>query len=384
MIHLKNWLRLFPQQYRTHQNADLPLAEYLELYRDKFKRVKIGCSFDPGIIEQMYERENGKTGISQEKKLQALQVLVEDFGIRDIRLGINWNRVIDRTGKFDFSYYRPFLGYCIRKKLDICLNLGPIKTFGWPEEHIPAGVLSSLSRQPKEVTKDSELAKSALRYLKQLVTYLKKEYTPTEISCLSIVQLDNEPFNTFGKHRLTLQQDYLLESIRYAAETFSSAKILVSSAETRNIKNVRNLIVKAHKELDIDKRRFICGINYYYNLPHFIRLPKVGPVDSITQTNFLQWSTAYENIQYSRKYGYQIEITEAQFEQWGRAYLSPGNSFHECKYLLARCVENILDPQVGGLIRLWGFERYAKRKIEGTLSTDQVQNLELIRKINKL
>ena len=384
MIDFKGWFTHIAKQYRTHQNADLSLDEHWEKYQDRFKKITIGCSFAPDLVEQMYLLENGVKNVSVEQKLAVLKVLIHEFGLKDIRLGIKWNKVVDAHGKFDFSYYHPFLDYCLTHDVQICLNVGPIKTFGWPEEHIPKQIIdkSSLILGSK-IYFNSEMAKNALAYLDILLLHLKSSYSKEQLKNMVIIQPENEQFNIYGKLKLRLSEEYISQVIKKIYAIFPDKKILLSSAETRNTFQIAKFIKKIINEEKINGSNFICGINYYYNLPHYIHLPKIGPIDYITYSNFVQRKTNYANIRTARKLGYQIEVTEAQFEQWGRAHLSPGNSFHEAKYLFARIAENILDPQEGGLIRLWGLERYAKKKIENSLTQDHKDNLKLIQRINR-
>ncbi|HRN96143.1 MAG TPA: hypothetical protein PLD54_01715 [Candidatus Levybacteria bacterium] len=380
MIDFKTWLTNIPRQYRTHQNADLSLEEYLNIYKEEFKKVRIGCSFAPDLVEQMYRLENGKQTITVEQKVKLLKVLIHDLGMRDIRLGVKWNKVINSKGKFDFSYYHPYLDYCLSHNVAVCLNVGPIKTFGWPEEYIPDSILEKVKHSGIVVDTTTKLAKHAFEYLEMLLKHIKTTYTKEQLQYVKIIQPENEAFNVFGKHRVVLQNDYLYEIIKKIVAVFPNKKILLTSAETRDTRKIHHLIERCVTD-GIKGKNFIVGINYY-NLPSFLKVPKLGPVDDITVSNFLQSRTHTMNIHTSRRMGFKIEVTEAQFEQWGRAYLSPGNSHHEAKYLFDRIVENTLDPQTDGLIRLWGFERYAKKKLEQTLTQDHQMNLKLIHAIN--
>lgn len=371
-----------PRQYRTHKNADLPLEQYLSYYHEKFKGVTIGCSFDPDLVAQMYERENHERNLSVEKVLHVLKVLIHDFGITEIRLGIKWNRVVNEKGNFDFSYYHPYLDYCLTNNINVCLNIGPIKTFGWPEEFVPQHILDKNENSSSIVLKNSELGKCAINYLDILLKHLQTSYSKQKLDSIKIIQPENEAFNVYGKQKFVLSDEYLIEVIKNVNSIFPDKKILISSSETRDIKSILRVFKKVVDARNIQYKKLIIGINYYYNLPQFVKVPLLGPVDNITFSNLMQRNTHTENIKRAQKLGYGIEVTEAQFEQWGRVYLSPGYSHHEAKYLLARCVDNILDSNSGGIIRLWGFERYAKKKLENTLSNDHKKNLELIQRIN--
>lgn len=375
MVDFKGWITNFPRQYRTHKNADLSLDEYWKKYHKKFHNVKIGCSFDPDLVKSLYSSQ-----VSQAHILSVLRVLIHDFGMKDIRLGVKWSKAVDEKGNFDFSYYKSYLDYCLSNNVNVCLNVGPIKTFGWPEEYIPQK-LADLVMPNDYIELDSKITANALEYLQDLLAYIKKSYSKRQLQNLIIIQPENESFNEFGKLRLQLSEEYVTETIKMIHNVFPDKKILLSSSETKNVAKIVSIIERV-ADKNLSPSQFICGINYYYNLPSFLNVPLIGPIDNITVSNILQRQTAGANIKSSRRLGYTIEVTEAQFEQWGRAYLSPGNSFHEAKYLFARIVENILDPKEGGLIRLWGFERYAKKMLDGTMTHEHEQNLLLIQKIN--
>lgn len=382
MIDFKVWFTHIYKQYRAHQDADLSLDEYWSKYHNKFKKVTIGCSFAPDLVEQMYQLENNGAIATAEQKLAVLKVLIHDFGMYDIRLGVKWDKAVGSQGNFDFSYYKPYLDYCLSQQVNVCLNIGPIKTFGWPEEYIPEEIIKKCNLAPNtRIHNNSAIAHEAYSYLEKLLTYLNDSYTEKQLQHLVIIQPENEPFNVFGKRQFRLSPEYVSEVVKRVHRVFPDKKILLSSSETKDTPSIIKVIKELEKNEGILPSTFICGINYYYNLPHFIHLPKIGPIDYITYSNTIQRNTNFMNIRTAQKMGYGIEVTEAQFEQWGRTHLSPGNSFHEAKYLLARCATTIL-PHSGGVIRLWGFERYAKKKIEDTLIHDHKENLRLIQMIN--
>ncbi len=383
MLDIKNWITNLPKQYRTHQNADLPLDQYLAYYSSEFENIRIGCSFSPDLIDQIYKVENGIQNVTVEQKLEILKILIHEYGMQDIRLGIKWSKVVTAHGKLDFSSYHPYLEYCLSHKVAVCLNIGPIKTFGWPEEYVPNHILDSIKDSDRTVDLSSKIAKYALEYLDILLSHIKKTYTKKQLQYLTIIQPENEAFNVFGKQEFVLTPDYLYEVIKKIVTVFPDKKILINSSETHNLPEITQIIKQSKTQNEISVDQFIVGINYYYNLPYFLKIPKLGPVDNITIANIFQRRTHEYNKRNAKKLGYAIEVTEAQFEQWGSAYLSPGNSHHEAKYLLARIAENILIKDIGGVIRLWGFERYAKKQLDNTLTQDHIRNIELIKRINK-
>ncbi len=380
---LSDWFFNIPRQYRTHKRADLSQDAYVAFYKKKLEKVRIGTSFSPELVEQMYERENKRYLKTPHEALQILDILVKQLLITDIRLGIRWNRAVDKKGNADLSYYKPFLDYCIKNKVRICLNVGPIKTFGWPEEHIPQIVLENtpLPAKGAVIMPEDYIAQKAYEYLGSLLSALTAMYSKKELSSFVILQPENEPFFPFGSQKWRMSEAYLLEIIKRIYHFFPETSILLNSAETRNITQISKIFQKLKKE--DKKRKLLCGIDYYYNFPRGIHLPGIGPLDYITFSNALLYKSHALNKRRARKLGFEIEVTEAQFERWGNQIFSPGNSAHEFKYLVARCVEQIIDPQKGGVIRLWGAERLGKRIIEHNLEKDHTEIIELIQSINK-
>src|SRR5690606_37384364 len=108
--------------------------------------------------------------------LSVLQVLIHDLGMSDIRLGVKWNKAVDKKGNFDFSYYQPYLDYCLSNNVSVCLNVGPIKTFGWPEEYIPQKLVGAVESN-SYIKPDSAIALNALEYLQNLLEHIKKSYS---------------------------------------------------------------------------------------------------------------------------------------------------------------------------------------------------------------
>ena len=154
--------------------------------------VTIGASFSP---EESEYKDLNRTQI-----IEALKVIHQTFGIKDIRLGIRWNKAVDAEGGLDLSYYKPFLDYCLKNNVSLTLNIGPIKTFRWPEDHVPQTVLEKLShtlQKGQTIKMQSELAKQAVAYLKELLNTLENSYSNEELKNIVMIQPENEAFKGF-------------------------------------------------------------------------------------------------------------------------------------------------------------------------------------------
>jgi hypothetical protein len=181
----------------------------------------IGCSFSPEMFRQ------------EKEALDALKLVVNEFHIKDIRLGIRWNRAVDSAGKAHVGYYRRFIDYCIREKANICLNVGPIKTFRWPEQHVPQFVTENIENiAPKSgiISLQDEIAQEALDYLNDLLEILKREYGKNK-KTFSAIQPENEPFVKFGTYRWTMSDEYLKNVLKLIRGYFPEPDILLNSGE---------------------------------------------------------------------------------------------------------------------------------------------------------
>ena len=123
--------------------------------------VTFGTSFSPE-----YATSKGKQ--EQVDAFRILKTIHETLGIKDIRFGLRWNK-IDHGKKIDLGFYREYLEYLFAHKCKVTLNIGPIKVFRWPEEHLPSHMKE---HQTSYVTPDCELAKHSYEYLDQLLKIL--------------------------------------------------------------------------------------------------------------------------------------------------------------------------------------------------------------------
>lgn len=378
-----DWLSVIPQQYLVHKSADYDDDAYLNRYGEKLRTISIGSSFAPELIEQIYWNEK-KEIVSLETKRSILRTMISELGIKEIRLGIRWNNAVNAQGKADLSYYKPFIDDCIAHNVSLCLNIGPIKTFGWPEEHIPKNFLPLLTQYTakKNVIRPSDqIAKIAHFYVTGLLSRLKESYTKEQLARITTIQPENEPFNPFGKYKLTFSASYIRETIDTIHQAFPHTKILLNAAYVSQMPEIVSLFRSCMKDKDF-AGRLICGVNYYYNVPKTLHIPFLGPIDLVTVAKMSYVNAPEELIRKVVKKGIDIEVTEAQFEQWGNSILSPGNSLHEFKYLLARCATHLVPAGVPSVIRLWGLERLAYKMYFHDLEEDHKSIIALLKRIN--
>ncbi len=372
-------------QHRDWEASAVSNSEFAKKYHNLLRNVRIGTSFSPEQVEDHLKSQNAKVKSTNEKSkvaLECLRVVVEEFKIHDIRLGIRWSTV-DKEGGLDISYYKPFLKFCFEHNVNVTLNVGPIKTFRWPEQFVPEYVLQKIVVPQKRsiITADSPLANGGIEYVKKLFHELKKEFSEKELERIKIIQLENEPFHPFGIFGWRMGEDYMEKLIEITYEQFPQISFLINSSETRNVQKTAQFFQNLIAKNPALKNKLILGYNYFYNTPKPRFYSLIGDFDSISTTKFLRRNICSRNIDWSEKIGYKIEVTEGQTEPWPPVY-SPGNSAHEFRFMILRSVKHLLNCQKQSLLRIWGIEQLVLAKVLGTITDEQKKIIELIQLIN--
>jgi len=350
--------------------------EFLKKYKYPLSQMIIGCSF---AQEEWSEEDN-----QQDKPFEALQFIVKTLNIKEIRFGIRWDKVITETGTFDFSYYKKCFDYCLHNNVSVCLNVGPIKVFRWPESHIPAIIEANLTKKLHDhevVRKDSELSIAAIKYLEYLYDFFLSNYSKDELKAIKVIQIENEAFNGMGKLRLRMSQEHVKEAIMVTGKLFPKIPILVNSAGRFNL---RKIVVLFKQIRTISTIPLIVGYDYYYKTPNRYKFILSKYIDSIHFS--APWDTSLFCLKhYSRKYNFKIEVTEAQFEPWGYL-IDPGSRIRDLRFVILRCLQNILrlDPKKKSVLRLWGIEHLTKRALANDMTPEHLEMVKLIQSINAL
>lgn len=355
--------------FQAQKDSQLEAKEFIKKYQNELNKIRIGCSFKP----ENFSDEERNSGYA----LKALKICVEDLGIRNIRIGIRWDHVVEKEeDEISFNFYRPYLDYCLKKKVNITLNIGPIKVINWPEVHIPAYVFQRFQR-PKSKCKidlDNMLSTLALDYLKRFLKKLKKEY---DFKLINTIQADNEPFFNFGMDKWIFGKDYLTKTYKLINEFFPQKNILITSSGRGDLKKIITTI----KDLNFIKK-IIIGYNYYYKLPNLEKYPLINKFDNLILTNYFSFSTQ-KLKKLSQKMGFKIEVSEAQGEPW--TVSSPGNSANEFKFVILRSIREMIDLNMNSksIIRYWGIEVFTRKILNRNLNKNHKEIIYLISKINK-
>ncbi|MEP7104153.1 MAG: hypothetical protein ABI721_05605 [Candidatus Dojkabacteria bacterium] len=328
-----------------------------------FKDLEIGCSFDP--FHHVF-KEKGINPIS------ALKYLHTELKIQNIRLSIKWSEVY-KNEIFDFSYYKKYFDYCFSHNLKVVLNVGPIKTMRWPEEHIPEQ-FKALVNKRDTITLDHPIANAALKYLEELLKYIKKEYSKNLKNIIAI-QGDNECFNRFGQYEVFVSTEFEKEVLKIIKTHFKDTTIFINSAALNDFKSIFKTIQDINSE-------FILGVNYYYKVPYQNRIPFINKMDGTIILN-KPFTMSPEHLKKiaSRK-NYEIEISELQGEPWGESVQSPGSDFTEFVFTLYRSLYLKPDSQRKMMVRYWGIEDLAVKFLNKTANSENEKIKNLIAEIN--
>lgn len=361
------------EQYTAWIKADAPNDQFLEENKHKLARLKLGGSFSPEQVHYL----NGETD-EKSSPTEAQKIIVEDLDITDLRLGIRWSHAMFQNHKVNLAYYRPYIDYCLSKDVNLCLNVGPIKTFRWPEQHIPYFLKDNLPRKGAVITPDMEIAKTAMEYLDLLLHQLTSEYGADLRKNTSIVQLENEPLVPYGEFEWTMSADYFQKVNSIAKPYFPNSKFLINTGPFI-VEPVSGLL----NQLSKDGIKPLYGVDYYYKIDDhtnsnnwIMQLPLLGSLDLLTISKIFGRSIQPKNMHLS-----DIEVTEGQFEGWGK-HPTPG--IRGFRYLLLRCMDNIFDANANNmLIRLWGLEAFAQKIMRGEDTENHKQIVQLMHAINR-
>ena len=145
---------------------------------------------------------------------EAYLALIEDLGVRKIKIGTHWDLLEPNRGEYDFEDLDWQIEIAEEKSLELILVIG-MKTPRWPECHIPAWA----DGLPKE-----EQQERILIFLEETV----KRYKDKK-SILSW-QVENEPFFPFGECPWT-DIDFLKKEISLVKELSEKPVMITETGE---------------------------------------------------------------------------------------------------------------------------------------------------------
>jgi hypothetical protein len=337
--------------------------------------ISLGASFSRHRWEQ--------TG-SNFSAIEGLKFAVDKLGIRQVRLDIRWNECQKNPDNIQLT--TELLDYAFDTGLEVCLNLGPIKTFGWPESHVPQWVLARITKTgkiPRKVDLQSQLGRLSLDYLGKLLDQLELRYGPDLGSKIHTWQIENEVFTPFGEKIFKMQYDYLSRLIELIATKNPHPRILLNSAGRYQLRKIGHFFTQATSNLKIQP---VIGLDYYYTINLLEKYPVLKRFDLLNLARPWDWSVQ-DLIDIASSKGWGVEVTEAQFEPWHLAD-GPGNSLVDFQFMLLRLGQYFQPTKYAHtfqqplLIRLWGVERFVSLILDQKDTPKHRRILHLIQKIN--
>jgi hypothetical protein len=361
------------EQHNTWELAAKGNEAFLQHNARRVAALEIGGSFAP---EQWDLDDAG-----QAQALAALDTAVRELDMKQLRLGLRWSRVHGAGGP-DLTPYRGVLDYCFANGVEVCLNPGPIRTFRWPEEHVPDAVAAALELPESNatVTPEMPLARAALDYVENLTETLRREYSASDLSAVKMLQVENEPFYPLGEHAWILGPEYLQAASSRLHAAFPDADVMLTTAGRLNMKQVRDVLFRLRQADASYEGRLVSGFDFHYRTPNRDSYPVIRYFDQITYARPGVGGTD-DNIIDAREVGYRIEVTEGQMEPYGH-FQQPGNSSTDLRYMLQRTFDHVLDPETPALVRLWGVEELTKKMLAGELTEEHRRIIELVQTIN--
>jgi len=367
--------------------------EFFDQHEEKLKRIRLATTFIP----EDHDWKDGSqiTHHNSKAALEELETIVETLGIKNIRIGIRWENAIGKDGKFDFSFYEPFLKYCFDHKVNLCLNIG-LKTCGYPELFIPDYILNQQKDLPdgSTITLDSQIVSPAFEYFHQLLNYLTSNCSEEELALIKTIQPENEAFlfGGFGEKRLGMDQQYVKKLAQLCLAYLPKARIIV----TDNLWNLLDrdkapgLVAEMTQNGD---DRWDYGVNYYIAIPEITEflsgvpfIPKddkliLGRLDPLILGMTPPLSSiplfSFDRIRdFARQNNFSIHVSEGQAEPFGGVLLrdgkEPGDSLTGYQYLFYMITEHIanFDQQQIIEVSTWKASQLAKKMRGDDLTQD--------------
>ncbi len=370
--------------------AYLSAPDFLAHYESAFRAqgVRIGTSFAPELLGASPSHADRDADALAKRVLAAA---VEDLGMTDVRLGLRWSNLAPDTDALN-DFYEPYLDYCFASPLvrTVSLDIGPIKTFRWPELHVPQRVLDRLKVTPARgatITPDDELAQISFEHAERTVEYLARRYGGAKPVTFSF----NEPFHGYGPQRWMMSPAYLVRMVEIirASTAFRDACFLVNSAGGADLDQIAAFIDLLRARYPEVRDRLTSGVSMYTFVPPYVwfRRPVLQDILAHIQQPTRNWyGEVAKNLRRARdpERGFPIEITEAQAEPFG-PLKQAGDSLAYYQHVLSECMERILNPaQRDTTIRMFGAEYQLARRFAGTATEGNEAILGLTRAINHL
>lgn len=386
---------IFVDQNTVWDKASVGNEVFLAENREKLSHLVYGASFSPemfGLSLAWQETESDQYARQQEQMMECLDTVINDFKIRDIRLGVQWKNAVDADNphNVNLDFYHPVIDKCVKEGVNITLNPGAIKTFRYPEMHVPENLLQQipLPAEGAVVIPQDPLAQRAIEYMGKLYSEIQRLWPGDAQKSFVAIQPENEGFNAFGNKKWVMSDGYYRQVIQLAHTYFPEASILLNSAGAKDLSKIRTLYNDVLKDVPKLYGRLIAGIDYYYLKPDSVHLPFVKPaLEPVTISKLKSPFSMDEFTLHSYEVagsGILTEITESQAEKWGKEHL-PQESSQGFKFKTLR-----MAPFTDKIERIWGIEEFARRYVigdgrsnpKGWGTKDNREVIDLVRRVN--
>ena len=240
-----------------------------------------------------------------------------------IRLGAYWNRLETEPGALRFDELDEQVAFAERAGKQIILNVGAVKTFGYPECFVPSHYSREPLREGALVTPETHpgLLDAARTVLARIVERYR------EHASIVAWQVEHEAVDPLGvEHSWRLAAAFVREevrSVRAADPTrpilmngFLPTSTLVAAQQWWRTRDQGDSLAMARQMADM------IGIDYY---PRHA-LVRVGPVSAYLDGSRGLWQQrrALRQFTWAGAHGRQLVITEGQAEPW-EAVTTPPN-----------------------------------------------------------
>lgn len=177
---------------------------------DVNRELKFGATFTP--------KRSNDLGLDWRENYLAL---LDDLGVKRLRLAAYWNRIEEIKGEYDFSELDWMIGEAEKRDVKIILVVGR-KTPGWPECHIPSWARENPNSKIQIPKSDQD--KYLLNYMRETIKRYK------DSPSVWAWQVENEPFLRFGICAQE-KEDFLKREIDLIRSLDDKPIILTASGE---------------------------------------------------------------------------------------------------------------------------------------------------------
>jgi hypothetical protein len=280
--------------------------KFYENHQMEFANMELATTFIPGGSLQGMNTPEGRQTLREDKLL--IKTIVEKLGIKNIRVGIKLENVIDDEGKFNFDYYKWLFDYLAEQDAKITVTLG-IKNTGYPEVFLPRDFMEKhhlTLPQGQTITLNDDIAKQSLEWCEQICIALQS-YSKQVVG----LQPNNEPFARFGPDQITIGNDFIVALAKLMVSYFPEAEVIVND-------NIWDILARG-KVADVlgqlksrGVRNGIFGLNHY---PFIDQLQRFDP----TLLRNLPGASLDQEINRVMSMGLNLRFTEVQAESYGEA-----------------------------------------------------------------